>query len=43
MLNSQEDDKIDDFRDGFDFDQAFVEEYELELPAEIPPRPTEGP
>lgn len=43
MLNSQEDDKIEDFRDGFDFDQAFVEEYELELPAEIPPRPTEGP
>ncbi|MAF65779.1 MAG: hypothetical protein CMJ84_08990 [Planctomycetes bacterium] len=39
LLNSQEDDRIEDFRDGFDFDQAFVEEYELELPAEIPPRP----
>jgi uncharacterized repeat protein (TIGR04138 family) len=42
MLNRQETDSVDDFRDGFDFDEAFVEGYELKLPAEIPARPSGG-
>lgn len=42
MLNRQESDSIEDFRDGFDFDEAFVEGYELKLPPEIPARPIGG-
>ena len=42
MLNRQETDSIEDFRDGFDFDEAFVYGYELKLPAEIPARPNGG-
>ena len=42
LLNRQDTDSIEDFRDGFDFDEAFVEGYELELPAEIPARPSDG-
>ena len=30
------------FRDGFDFDEAFVEGYELKLPAEVLARPISG-
>ena len=37
MLNSQPTDTIDDFRDGFDFDEAFIESYEPELPLELGP------
>jgi len=43
MLNRQEEDSIEDFRDGFDFDAAFVAGYELRLPAEIGARPAAGP
>ena len=43
MLNRQDDDSIEDFRDGFDFDEAFVADYQLELPAEIGSRPAFGP
>jgi uncharacterized repeat protein (TIGR04138 family) len=32
MLNRQDNDTIDDFKDGFDFDQAFVESYKVQLP-----------
>jgi len=32
LLNRQETDTIEDFRAGFDFDQAFVREYEVSLP-----------
>ncbi|MDE0891300.1 MAG: hypothetical protein OSB14_03865 [Planctomycetota bacterium] len=39
MLNRQETDSVEDFRDGFDFDEAFVEGYELKLPAEVLARP----
>ena len=42
MLNRQETDSVDDFRDGFDFDEAFVEGYELKLPPEIAARPISG-
>lgn len=42
LLNRQESDSLDDFRDGFDFDQAFVEEYKPTLPDEIPARPAPG-
>jgi uncharacterized repeat protein (TIGR04138 family) len=30
LLNRQESDTIEDFRDGFDFDEAFVRDYEVE-------------
>ena len=42
MLNRQETDSVEDFRDGFDFDEAFVEGYELKLPAEILAKPAAG-
>ena len=32
MLNRQDTDTIEDFRDGFDFDQVFVEGYHPALP-----------
>jgi len=35
MLNRQESDSVEDFADGFDYEQAFVEDYHLELPAEL--------
>jgi hypothetical protein len=34
LLNRQESDTIDDFRDGFDFDAWFVREYRPSLPAD---------
>lgn len=37
LLNRQESDTIDDFADGFDFDQVFVQDYEPELPLELGP------
>ena len=42
LLNRREEDSIDDFREGFDFDAYFVEDYEFELPAEIGPAPATG-
>ena len=42
MLNRQESDSIEDFREGFDFDEAFVEGYELKLPPEISAKPSSG-
>ena len=35
LLKRQESDTIDDFREGFDFDQYFVESYRPELPREL--------
>ena len=35
MLRSQEEDSIEDFSKGFDFDEAFVKGYRIELPPEI--------
>jgi uncharacterized repeat protein (TIGR04138 family) len=32
LLNRQESDTIDDFRAGFDFDEVFVRQYEVNLP-----------
>ncbi len=32
MLNRQESDTIEDFRDGFDFEEAFVDSYRPSLP-----------
>jgi uncharacterized repeat protein (TIGR04138 family) len=32
LLNRQESDTVEDFRDGFDFDQAFVDGYRPALP-----------
>jgi uncharacterized repeat protein (TIGR04138 family) len=39
MLNRQENDSLDDFRQGFDFDQVFVHEYRPRFPAEMFVRP----
>lgn len=35
LLNRQESDTIDDFRQGFDFDEYFVRTYEPRLPPEL--------
>ena len=35
LLNRQEEDRIDDFKDGFDYDDAFVKKYRPKLPPEI--------
>ena len=35
LLNRQETDRIEHFRDGFDFDEVFVRRYRPSLPAEI--------
>lgn len=37
LLNRQDSDTIDDFADGFDFDEVFVKNYEPELPLELGP------
>ncbi len=37
LLNRQETDSIDDFAEGYDLDEAFVNNYEPELPVEISP------
>jgi len=42
MLNRQEDDTIEDFRDGFDFEEVFVEGYKIVLPPAIGPRGAAG-
>jgi uncharacterized repeat protein (TIGR04138 family) len=41
LLNRQEEDRIDDFKDGFDFDDAFVRKYRPKLPPEILARPAD--
>jgi uncharacterized repeat protein (TIGR04138 family) len=41
LLNRQEEDQIEDFRDGFDFDEAFVKRYRPKLPPEVLARPGE--
>lgn len=35
MLNRQENDSIEDFKPGFDFDEAFVADYRPRLPPEL--------
>ncbi len=42
LLNRQETDSLDDFREGFDFDEAFVRDYRPSLPTEIRARPAPG-
>jgi uncharacterized repeat protein (TIGR04138 family) len=42
LLNRREEDSIEDFREGFDFDEFFVEDYTFELPTEIGPLPDAG-
>lgn len=42
LLNRQESDSIEDFRGGFDFDQAFVASYEPSIPAELFTHPGEA-
>lgn len=37
LLNRRDSDSIDDFRDGFDFDEYFVDGYRIQLPAEFGP------
>ena len=39
LLNSQETDSIEDFENGFDFDEAFRDGYRPDLPPEIGARP----
>ena len=41
LLKRQESDTLDDFRDGFDFDDAFVRDYRPALPPEIGVRPAD--
>lgn len=41
LLNRQETDTIDDFRDGFDLEETFVDGYEPRLPADLDLRPVE--
>ena len=44
LLRRQETDTIDDFRDGYDFDEVFVHSYRPSLPAELgafPRKPAE--
>jgi len=41
LLNRQEHDSIEDFRNGFDFEEAFVDHYRPSLPAEIRVSPVE--
>ena len=41
MLNRQENDSLEDFRDGFDFDAAFVAAYRPKLPVEWSARPAD--
>jgi uncharacterized repeat protein (TIGR04138 family) len=43
MLNRQDNDTIEDFKDGFDFDQAFVEGYQVQLPPSGRRRPGADP
>jgi uncharacterized repeat protein (TIGR04138 family) len=38
MLNRQDEDTLEDFRDGFDFDEAFVRSYAPKLPPRLGPR-----
>lgn len=35
LLNRQEEDTLDDFRDGYEFDAAFVDDYRVELSPEV--------
>ena len=35
LLNRQETDSLEDFRSGFDFDEAFVKSYPVRLPPEL--------
>lgn len=37
MLSRREGDSLDDFREDFDFERVFVEEYPVRLPAELGP------
>jgi uncharacterized repeat protein (TIGR04138 family) len=39
LLNRQDDDKIEDFKDGFEFDDVFVKKYKPKLPPETLSRP----
>ena len=41
LLNRRDEDSIDDFRDGFDLDEAFVNRYRPVLPEEIRVTPVE--
>ncbi len=41
LLNRQETDSLEDFRDGFDFEEAFVRHYRPKLPPEIGVNPAE--
>jgi len=41
LLKRQDGDRIEDFENGFDFDQAFVQEYRPELPPVIEARAPE--
>lgn len=36
LLARRDEDSIDDFREGFDFDHAFVEQYQVPLPSDLP-------
>ena len=39
LLNRQENDSLEDFRQGFDFDRVFVDDYQPRFPPELFARP----
>ena len=39
MLRRQESDSIEDFRDGYDFEEVFVQAYQPVLPMELGAQP----
>ncbi len=43
MLKQRPEDRIEDFGEGFDFDQVFVHEYEAQLPPKIGAQPDDDP
>lgn len=43
LLNRQDEDRIEDFKDSFDFDEAFVKRYKPKLPPEVLAHPREAP
>lgn len=42
LLNRQDSDQVEDFREGFDFEEEFVKNYRIEVPP-IPRHPGENP
>jgi uncharacterized repeat protein (TIGR04138 family) len=35
LLSKRDEDTVEDFREGFDFDQVFVQDYQIPMPADL--------